>query len=75
MRCASPLFLGAPGSPLNLDVLLNVCDARDLRLPDVKEGRLQHSYLVIRTPWCTEEKVGGVGPVDGEFLFFLRRGG
>ncbi len=37
---------------------MNVCDACDLRLPDVKEGRLQHSYLVIRTPWCTEEKVG-----------------
>ncbi|VDM25938.1 unnamed protein product, partial [Hydatigera taeniaeformis] len=41
-------------NPFQLDVLLNVREARDLRLPQ-KTGRLQHSFLVVRIPWCNEE--------------------
>ncbi|VDL92047.1 unnamed protein product [Schistocephalus solidus] len=46
--CAPPISLNSP----KLDTLLTVREARNLALP------VNHSYLIIRTPWCSEEGNG-----------------
>ncbi|KAM7538678.1 hypothetical protein Aperf_G00000054564 [Anoplocephala perfoliata] len=44
-----------PIGPFDLDVLLNVRDARDLRLSHPTTASLENSFLVVRIPWCREE--------------------
>ncbi|VDK22336.1 unnamed protein product [Taenia asiatica] len=56
-----------PSSPFQLDVLLNVREARDLRSPQAT-GRLQHSFLVVRIPWCNEESL-----VDQRIVYKAKR--
>ncbi|EUB57849.1 C2 domain-containing protein 3 [Echinococcus granulosus] len=56
-----------PPSPFQLDVLLNVREARDLHSPQ-SNGRLQHSFLVIRIPWCSEETL-----VDQRIVYKTKR--
>lgn len=56
MRCASPLNLSAP----KLDMLLTVCEARDLKIRggptnDAAGGEERGVQLVVRTPWATED--------------------
>ncbi|KAL7056892.1 hypothetical protein AAHC03_019405 [Spirometra sp. Aus1] len=46
--CAPPISLSSP----KLDTLLTVREARNLASP------VSHSYLIIRTPWCSEEGNG-----------------
>ncbi|CDS37909.1 C2 domain containing protein 3 [Echinococcus multilocularis] len=56
-----------PPSPFQLDVLLNVREARDLHSSQ-SNGRLQHSFLVIRIPWCSEETL-----VDQRIVYKTKR--
>lgn len=59
--------VATPRSPFQLDVLLNVREARDLRSSQ-PTGHLQHSFLVVRIPWCNEESL-----VDQRIVYKAKR--